>query len=321
MKAAPLYHDISEGPDDGAAFWITTGDDVRLRIAVWGMGAANGTVLLFPGRTEYAEKYGRAAHQFRDRGFATVVVDWRGQGLADRLHRDPTLGHVDRFTAYQRDVAAVVAAAGRLGLPTPLYLVAHSMGGAIGLRALHEGLGVSAAVFSAPMWGIAIPRLMRPAAWTISAISRPLGLGTRFTPGTGGNTYLVANNFDENDLTGDPEMFGYMRNQVIARPELTISGPSLAWLHEALTEIRTLTRRRPPALPTLTYLGTDERIVCPNAIHGHMQDWRHGALQVIEGARHEVLMEGPEIRARVFDEIAEHFARHRETPEKIRLHG
>ena len=41
-------------------------------------------------RAEYIEKYGMSAVEFAKAGFATLAVDWRGQGLAgrgeDRFH-------------------------------------------------------------------------------------------------------------------------------------------------------------------------------------------------------------------------------------------
>ena len=46
-----------------------------------------------------------------------------------------------------------------LALPRPWRLLAHSMGGTIGLRALTRGVPVAAAVFSAPMWGIRVGRM------------------------------------------------------------------------------------------------------------------------------------------------------------------
>jgi len=95
LSKAPLYEDVSEGPDDAAAYWMACADGVRIRVAVWGADVGTrGTVLLFPGRTEYIEKYGRTAAEFAARGYATLVIDWRGQGLSDRLLEDTALGHV-----------------------------------------------------------------------------------------------------------------------------------------------------------------------------------------------------------------------------------
>ena len=99
MDAAPLYSDVAKGPEGGSAYWLTTSDGVRIRIGVWGPKdtASAGTILLFPGRTEYIEKYGEAAGVFAQAGYTTVSVAWRGQGLAERLLPERDKGPVGRF--------------------------------------------------------------------------------------------------------------------------------------------------------------------------------------------------------------------------------
>ena len=121
MEAAPLFESLAEGPDDGRAFWCRAEDGVRLRTAVW-PGGDKGTVLLFPGRTEYIEKYGRAACDLLKRGYTTVTIDWRGQGLSDRPLADLLTGHVHEFVDYQKDVRAMVLLAEALDLPRPFHL-------------------------------------------------------------------------------------------------------------------------------------------------------------------------------------------------------
>jgi len=152
LTPAPLFTDIHPGPEGGMAHWVETSDGKRIRVGHWPVSGAKGTVLLFPGRTEYIEKYGPAASDLAARGLGTIAIDWRGQGLADRLLDDPRVGHVDAFSDYQKDVAAMLRAARALSLPRPFYLLAHSMGGCIGLRAVIEGLPVQAAAFTGPMW-------------------------------------------------------------------------------------------------------------------------------------------------------------------------
>ena len=176
MEQAPLFDDIADGPEGGVAHWLKTDDGLKIRVGSWPVATAKGTVLLFPGRTEYVEKYGRAARDFHARGYAMLAVDWRGQGLADRMTEDATKGHVGKFTDYQHDVDATIDHARALGLPEPYYLVAHSMGGGIGLRSLIENMPVKAAAFSGPMWGIAMADLMRPVAWALPRLARPFGL-------------------------------------------------------------------------------------------------------------------------------------------------
>ncbi|MGB0799264.1 MAG: alpha/beta hydrolase, partial [Planktomarina sp.] len=163
MTSAPLHNELARGPDGGTGHWLTCADGTRIRIGVWG-GGSKGTVLIFPGRTEYIEKYGDAAREFTQQGYTALAVDWRGQGFADRLQNDRAPGHVINFHDYQQDVAAVVDAAKSLDLPEPYFLVAHSMGGCIGLRAVMEGLPVKAAAFTGPMWGVFIAPHLRAVA-------------------------------------------------------------------------------------------------------------------------------------------------------------
>ncbi|MBT0958720.1 alpha/beta hydrolase [Alphaproteobacteria bacterium KMM 3653] len=309
MQNAPYHGDVAAGPK-ASAHWLTASDGVRIRIGHWpveGTAPPKGTVLLFPGRTEYIEKYGRVAADFAARGFATLAIDWRGQGLADRLHANAGLGHVLRFSDYQKDVAAVLAALPDLGVTGPLFLIGHSMGGAIGLRALHNDLPVQAAAFSAPMWGIHITSYLRPIAWVASTTLRGIGLGNLFAPGTSAPSYLTTAPFEDNTLTRDPAEYEAMRQQVTTHPELSLGGPSMLWLNEALREMRKLRALPAPDMPTLTLLGDNERIVHSGNIHSLMARWPKGTLQVYPEAEHEILMEVPSTRQDALTRITTHF--------------
>lgn len=308
LARAPFHDDLADGPDGGHAVWLTARDGLRVRAAAWPLDGAKGTVLIFPGRSESVEKYGRAAADLARRGYASLCLDWRGQGLSERTSRAAMRGHVGRFTDYQHDIAAALAARPHLGLPEPLFLLAHSMGGAIGLRALLEGLPVRAAAFSAPMWGLRIAPSLRPVAWALATGARASRLGLRLAPGTDLSCYVAVAPFEGNLLTTDPEMFHWMKRQVHHKPELGLGGPTLHWVHEALWECRRLRARPSPALPTVTFLGTEEKVVDTDAIHERMRRWPGGTIEMVARAEHEVLMETPEIRRRAFDRMADLFA-------------
>ncbi|OIQ76085.1 lysophospholipase L2 [mine drainage metagenome] len=303
MEEAPFFASFADGPKAGHAVWIKCADGVRIRVGIWPEGE-KGTVLLFPGRTEYVEKYGRAAADLRARGYATVTVDWRGQGLADRALKDRNSGYVEHFSDFQKDLAAVLDVVREVALPTPLYLISHSMGGAIAFRALHEGLRVKAAVFSAPMWGILLSPAVRPFAWALSHLSSQLGFSHVYAPGTGPVTYTASAPFMGNVLTSDAEMYRYMVAQVEGVPELALGGPSLHWVHEALQECRVIRALPSPKMPVLTFLGTAEKVVDSEPVHERMARWPGGKLELVPGAEHEVMMETPAIRARFFDASA-----------------
>lgn len=307
LASAPLFTDIRPGLVSGAAYWAKTSDGIKIRLGVWEKAEARGTVLIFPGRTEYVEKYGDSAAEFSARGFASVAIDWRGQGLADRLLDDPLTGHIDNFSSYQKDVGAMLRAVRELNLPRPYFLLGHSMGGCIGLRALIEGLAVQAAAFTGPMWGIYLSPHMRLAAYFFSTVMQKLKQGHRLPFGTTREPYVLSVPFDDNMLTTDAEMLNMMRDQIIAHPALKLGGPSYVWLRQALAETRHLSQRAVPNLPCNVYVGSNERIVDVPRIEARMKTWKGGQLHSVKGGEHEVLMEVPSIREPIFDEIAKLF--------------
>ena len=309
LTPAPFFDDVANeafcGPPGGAAWWVETSDDLRIRVGLWpaATDTARGTVLLFPGRSEYVEKYGQTAAELAKRGFATLAIDWRGQGLADRQLDDPRIGHVVSFPDYQKDIAAMLRAARALDLPRPFNLLAHSMGGAIGLRAVMEGLAVQACAFTGPMWGIYMSPLLRPFGTAMAYGGPALGFGDRLPPNASLDFYVLTQEFAGNVLTHDADMYAMMQDQLRAHMELGLGGPSLIWLRESLSECKTLAGRASPDIPCITFLGTDEAIVDKDAIRTRMQNWPRGTLDVVENAHHEVLMETPDIRAHVFDRL------------------
>ncbi|KIC39709.1 alpha/beta hydrolase [Leisingera sp. ANG-M7] len=308
LQPAPLFAEIAQGPAGGEAHWVHTSDGLRIRAGHWRPeGKAKGTVLLFPGRTEYIEKYGPAAAEFAARGYATLTVDWRGQGLAGRMLAERRLGHVGHFTDFQKDVQALATLAKQLDLPRPWHLVGHSMGGAIGLRALIEGLDVNSCCFTGPMWGIQIPPLMRPLVRALGGIAPFLRLDERLLPTTALEQYVQITPFEGNTLTTDPEMYKLMHAQLAAQPDLALGGPTIQWLRVSLEECAKLEQMPSPALPCITFLGTDEQIVSPAAIRSRMDRWPGGELDLIKGGQHEVMMETPEIRAHVFSRMCRLF--------------
>lgn len=307
MEAAPLHCDPAEVPPGGRAFWLRTADGVRLRAAHWARdGGARGTVLILPGRTECIEKYGPTVADMAAGGYDVVVLDNRGQGLADRPLADRMVGHIRDFADYQRDLAALLPILDTL--PKPLFLLGHSMGGAIGFRALAQGLPVLRAAFLAPMWGIRFSPGLGVIAVALARVSGVLGRGTTYAPTTGPVPYVMAAPFADNTLTGHEPTWDWMRAQLAAHPALQLGGPSMDWLAAAVAETRWIARQPPPQVATLTLLGTAERIVETRAVEARMRGWPGGRLVLLPGAQHETLMETPAIRAEAIGAILAHFA-------------
>ena len=307
LASAP-YHAVIKGEPVAEAYWAKAADGINIRVAHWAVPDSKGTVLLFPGRTEYIEKYAVTAGDFATHGYGVFSIDWRGQGLADRLVNNPMAGYVRHFPDYQKDLAAALEIAKELDLPKPWYLLGHSMGGAIGLRALLEGLPVQAAAFSGPMWGLGATPLVRAFGLTLGGLVSAIGFGDKLAPGTSNETYVLHDSFEENLLTTDPEMYIRMQDQARANPELMIAGFSYRWAYEALKECSHLDKKPSPDVPCLAALGTDEEIVNPEGVKSRMARWSNGELLMVPSGKHEVLMDNVTMRAPVIKAMADLFA-------------
>ena len=308
MDAAPFLT-IAPGaaaPDD--CWWMRTADDVRLRAALWRAGGAERCVVLLQGRTECIEKLAVPAAEWVARGWAVVTLDWRGQGLSDRLVEPRLKGHVGDFAEFQRDLDALLADPRVQATPPERILMAHSMGGAIAAAALGRpdlSTQFKAAILSAPMLGIALSCPMRAAAWLTVKIGLAMGMEDRWPPfGPVDVPYVLtdAAKADDNVLTSDPDMWSWMVQTAREHPDLSIATPTLGWFAAASAEVRRLAILPASPVPTLCLLGTQERVVDPKAVRKGAA--RLGAKLVeITGSEHELLIERPELRTQVWQAV------------------
>lgn len=294
---APLSKPHIGQASDGQAFWVQTSDRIRIRVGVWtGKPAQHGTVLIFPGRSEYLERFGRTISSMVNSGYSVVSLDWRGHGLSDRVAEDSKVCHVQRFTDYQNDVAALVDFAEAQALPKPWYLFGNSMGCCIGLRALSNGLSVSAVAFTAPLWDIKMSTPARLLATPISTLAQAIGRSQSYVPGYDSESYVLKTPFSGNKVTHDKETYDFLISLAEQLPELEIGGPTMGWLHQCLKECKSLSTMRSPDLPCLVFCGDQDNVVDIKAIEQRMQNWPRGRFEQLQGAKHELVMEIPSIR-------------------------
>lgn len=289
---APYYQELARGPT-GIAHHIRTMDGVRLRVTRWNGTGTRGTVFLFQGMGDYAEKYAPAAQAMVARGYGMITLDWRGQGLSQRLH--PTCVHANNYTDYAIDAAALIDA-GR-DLPRPWYVMAHSMGGAIALRRLMANHPFSAVAFCAPMWHLHAPGVVGRA---ILRAARITGRGCMMPLLYPRAPYAFSASFRRNILTSNAEMWVDLIRHADKAPDLAHFGPTLGWAIASDAECRALEPLQSPDLPCIAYVGSDEKLAGTPAIRDRMARWPRGRFEMIDGARHELMRERPEIQERFF---------------------
>ncbi len=306
-KPAPLYRDILRAAPEGHAFWVQTEDGKRIRAAVF-PGGRRGSIILYPGRTEFIEKFDDVISRLVKMGFWVAVNDWRGQGLSDRPFGNTDLGHVLHYSEYQRDVAALMATPEYRTLPRPRVLFSHSMGGALALRSLINGLDVKAAVFSSPMWGFDINIWLRVPTYFATQAARLFRFGHLHAPGGDRQFYPLKQGFDGNLLTNDPVEFERYRQKLQLHPELGLGGGSYRWLRESMDEMARLRHAELPKLPILAFMAENEGIVSKAATRQFMTSMPNGRLELVKGAQHEGWLEVPATREWIWAKTAQFLA-------------
>ena len=280
-------------------------DGAPLRCAHWAMtrGPRRGTVCLFPGRTEFIEKYFETIADLRRRGFAVAMFDWRGQGGSFRALPDRRKGHINDFSEYDRDLACFMREVALPDCPPPYIALGHSMGGHIVLRSLTtQGSWFDRAVLVAPMVALH-SHILRYPEGLVRAYARILtlvGLGHLYVQG-GGPNMNINTPFEGNLLTSDLERF--QRNHVleVAAPELLLGSPTVGWLDASLrsvAEINTPEFIDSVKVPTLVFAAGNDKIVHPRAIEDYAAKLKSGTGIRLSQSRHEILLENDDIRSR-----------------------
>jgi lysophospholipase len=298
----------NEPPEGAEEHWLEGRGGVKVRVltAPATRGAQRGSVIVAPGRTEFIEKYFEVIRELQARGFAVFCIDWRGQGLSGREVVNSLKGHFGSFDDPVNDLSTALKLLGDR-LPRPHIGLAHSMGGAIMLRALQtRRIELDAAAFSAPMWGVAGLSNM---AKKYVRFMVSLGCGSLYAPGV--EKRWKRENFKKNPVTHDKARHDRCQGLIAEEPRLALAGPTNGWVAaaadatEAFQTPGSLAHLR---IPILIATAGEEQLV-DNATHDAVLHELPDATHItIEGAKHEILMETDPIRAQfwaAFDQLTE----------------
>ncbi len=291
--------------------WLVLDDGTRLRTAFWPAGAAagapRGTVLLLHGRSEFVEKYAETAGALRARGFQVASFDWRNQGLSDRPLANRQIHHLTSFDTLVDDLDAVVERVVRPVAAGPLVLMGHSMGGLVATLGLARHPGrYAAAVLSAPMYDFATGPFPRWAAVRLAEALCARGRAEAYAFGQGDYRPEDGRFTPANPLTSDPHRFAVHHEAFRTRPDLRLGGVSFGWVRAALRACDLALRAAPlerVATPVLLLSAPRDAVVRAAAHRTVAARLANATLKEYPGARHEILMERDEIRARVWADI------------------
>ncbi|RMG13134.1 MAG: alpha/beta hydrolase [Planctomycetota bacterium] len=184
---------------------LRSADGVRLHVrSVAPGGAPRARLAWIHGFAEHGGRYLEHLRWFAGRGYASWIVDLRGHGRSEGRRT-----FVRRFADYLDDAQAFVASLEEDPASAPLFLVGHSMGGLVLVRALEErGEALSSArgaVVLSPFLGV---KAKLPLWKTLAA--RAL---SRAWP-----TFALPTDLDHAQLSKDPAVWeAYARDPLVAK--------------------------------------------------------------------------------------------------------
>jgi lysophospholipase len=284
--------------------FITTRDGKRLRTQIFDAASeipGRGVCVLLHGQTEFIEKYVEVIGELQKRGFTVATFDWPGQGGSYRFLADPLKAHVGNFADYDSALWLFMDEVVKPLADKPPTILAHSMGGHIALRAMHDRPNAfTCAVLSAPMLRAltrGYPRwLARAACW----VENQIGAANDWVWGMDQrDPHLVT--FDTQLVTSDRARFQRTQDFVRKHPDLRLAGPTWGWLEAAYRSMAIVMApgyAEAIATPVLICAPGKDRIVDVTAEHEFVKRLPKGTLFDMPEAEHEILMESDLIRAR-----------------------
>lgn len=274
---------------EAQSFELKTADGLSLAGRAWMPETPHAIIALVHGIAEHSGRYAFLAERANQRGLGVVSVDLRGHG------RSPgERSYVERFDDYLLDVDALLAKATELAAGRPVFLMGHSMGGAIALRWVAQrrqpvaGLILSSAALRI---GGDVPRLLVALAPLLS----------RWLP------HLRGQRFDPAVISRDPAAVAAYVND----PLVSLEAPPARTGAELL---RVMEANHAAAagltLPVYLFHGDADRLTDPAGSREIHDLWGgpDRTLRLWPGSRHETLndLDREAVAAEFFEWVAAH---------------
>jgi lysophospholipase len=289
-------------PEGLFAIPITTRDGTLLRAAALQLPGSRGTIALVGGRGDFIERYFETIRDLVSRNFSVATFDFRGQGGSQRPCRNPYRSNLRNFSDYDDDFESFMNQLVLPDMPPPYYVLAHSTGGTVVLRALRKRTWFDKAVLTSALLGVHTSPWPMPIVRLLATLVPLCGMGSMFLPGHLRKP-LSLKGFANNPFSSDMHRFTRDTSILEANPELGLGGPSFSWLRaglRAMDELQRMASHEKLRTPVLIVAAGQDQIVNTESIRRFARRLHGISLVVIPEARHEILTEKTEIREQFF---------------------
>lgn len=282
-------------------------DNVSIAHASMQQGSDSPAIILVNGRSESYLKYQDIANHFFDQGFSVYMLDHRGQGISQRLLANHEKGHVIDFNHYIEDLATFIDDVVVPNKHSNLFILGHSMGGAIVTRYLQtKAHRIDRVILASPMFGVLLPApkpIIKLLAKGIVLTEQCLSTEPSYV--LGGNRY-EEKPFHGNELTNDLNRYEGFCEIYRQYPKIQLGSPTNVWLLQALKACEECIEQASEiTIPILLLQAGSDTIVDNRSQDDFGEALNSKLLSFIrmDDARHEILFESDSIRQPAFEAI------------------
>ena len=289
-------------PEGGKFMFHDRPDGTRLRYGIWQGKTVSkrGTMIVLPGASEFIEKYFEVVNELIERDFSVIVLDWRGQGLSSRPLSNPQKHHYESFDDLILDLDSLIDSLAKTDLPKPFNILAHSMGGHVALRYLHDHSGaVDSAILTAPMVDVYYAGIPVVVVRVLNAIMGMLGKLTSYAPEQGDFDIAAGGNYKMELLTSDGERFDDEFYQISQNENLVIGGKTFGWLKAAMASINILNAKgygEAIDTPITVIQAGADALVRNDRQQAFVERLPNAEFISVENSKHEILKEQDSFR-------------------------
>lgn len=253
-------------------------------------GVVRAAVVIVHGLGEHSARYRHVAEYLVQAGCAVYALDHRGHGKSQGAR-----AVIDRFAHAVDDIDQVVELARREQPGKPVFMIGHSMGGALALSyTLRHAPKLRGLILSGPAVAIdGAPPHLRPLSKFLSVVAPRAGLFA-IPPSTVSRDQSVVSDYGDDPLNHHGKVPARTLAEIVKFIE---------WLPAAASEIR---------LPLLIQHGSKDVLagVSGSQMLARTASSTDKTLKIYEGLYHEIYNELPEDRTRVLSDLKEWIEAH-----------
>lgn len=278
--------------------------DVELHYQWYGLDVPKGNIVMIHGYTECAEKHRETVYYFLSEGYQVFQVDLRGHGFSTREVMPEDVTHIDRMDDYVSDLHTFIEKlVKRNTKKKPLYLYAHSMGGAVGIlyQITYPGT-FKKLILSSPMIAPLTGQLPMWAAKIIADTVVRRGKGRLPMVGS---TYYRPETFTEKGETSEARWSYYAKKKEAIRKYQNYC-PTYGWISAACSVKKRILKNGNTSLvkePVLLFQAEHDDYVDVAAQKKWIEKLKNGRIVLMPGTTHEIYMSHDHVVASYWEKI------------------